>query len=77
MYQLTADPHTILRTSDGVFIPCADDNPAYHAYLEWKAEGNEPEAAPTLPEPPQLTPLERLARLGLSADDLRSILDSP
>lgn len=74
MYQLTAHPGTILRLSDGAFIPCADDNPAYHEYLKWVAEGNEPEPAPVTPEPPQLTPLERLAQLGLSADDLRSIL---
>lgn len=76
MYQLTADSNTILRLADGAFIPRANDNPAYQEFLAWEADGNEPEPLPPLPEPPVLSPLERLAQLGLTADDLRSILNN-
>lgn len=76
MYRLTADPDTLMRLADGAFIPRAIDNPAYQEFLAWEAEGNEPEPAPSLPEAPVLSPLERLAQLGLSADDLRAILNN-
>jgi hypothetical protein len=38
-------PHTVLRLSDNSFIPFAEDNTDYQAYLEWVAEGNTPEPA--------------------------------
>lgn len=36
---------TILRKSDGAFIPMVNGNRDYQEYLEWLAEGNTPEEA--------------------------------
>ena len=35
----------IIRTSDNAFIPFDPDNTDYQAFLLWKEQGNEPEAA--------------------------------
>ena len=35
----------IQRTTDGAWIPIAEDNTDYQEYLLWVAEGNTPEAA--------------------------------
>ena len=35
----------ILRTTDNAFIPFDPANTDYQAYLQWLAEGNEPEPA--------------------------------
>ena len=52
MYKQTIDPITktinqmqILRLSDNAYIPFANDNTDYQAYLKWLAEGNTPEPA--------------------------------
>ncbi len=43
---ITGEPATsVLRTSDNAYIPFDPANSDYAAYLEWLAEGNEPEAA--------------------------------
>ena len=36
---------TILRLPDYAYIPFSPDNTDYQEYLEWVAEGNEPEPA--------------------------------
>ena len=35
----------ILRTTDYAIIPFDEDNSDYQEYLQWRADGNEPEAA--------------------------------
>jgi hypothetical protein len=48
-YQLTEYPNTIIRVSDGAFVPTDPDNVDYQDYLAWLDEGNEP--APYAPPP--------------------------
>ena len=41
----TEDTTVIQRTTDNAFIPVNEANRDYQEYLEWVAEGNEPEPA--------------------------------
>jgi hypothetical protein len=57
MYQLigndtlTGQPaQCIKRIADNAFIPFAEDNTDYQAYLAWVAEGNTPEPADEVTE---------------------------
>jgi len=50
MYKLT-DNTSIIRISDGAFIPANEANTDYANYLEWVEEGNIPEAADVPPDP--------------------------
>jgi hypothetical protein len=50
MYQLTTST-SIIRLSDGAFIPQAPGNRDYREYLEWLEAGNTPEPAPAPPAP--------------------------
>jgi hypothetical protein len=50
MYKLLPDPITgniarVFRTTDSATIPFDPANTDYQAYLQWLAEGNEPEPA--------------------------------
>jgi hypothetical protein len=44
MYKLTKF-QSVIRTTDGAFIPFSEDNIDYQAYLKWVDEGNTPEPA--------------------------------
>ena len=59
MYQLT-NTTSIIRTSDGAYIPADEANTDYADYLLWLEDGNNPEAA--TPEPkPDIEALRRAA----------------
>jgi hypothetical protein len=51
MYQLTTST-SIVRLSDGAFIPNDPGNRDYRKYLDWLEAGNTPETAPAPPPPP-------------------------
>jgi hypothetical protein len=73
-YQLTQG-NTILRTTDGAFIPPDPANTDYAEYQAWLAEGNTPDPAPAPPAPPAPpTPAEKLAAAGLTVEELKALL---
>lgn len=49
MYKLIAKPsegfQNVIRLSDSVSIPFAEENSDYQAYLQWLSEGNVPTPA--------------------------------
>jgi hypothetical protein len=72
MYQLTTST-SIIRLSDGAFIPPDPANTDYAAYLEWVEAGNTPEPAPA-PEPvPALTTEQKLEAAGLTVTELKEL----
>ena len=44
-YDTKQEAKIVQRTSDGAFIPFAEDNTDYQAYLAWLAEGGVPQEA--------------------------------
>ena len=71
-YQLTTST-SIIRLSDGAFIPPDPGNRDYAAYLAWVEEGNMPDPAP-VPEPaPVLTTEQKLNAAGLTVAELKEL----
>jgi hypothetical protein len=75
-YQLTTGD-TILRTTDGAFIPPDPANTDYAAYLEWVEAGNIPDPAPIVEPPAPLTTEQKLEAAGLTVAELRELFGLP
>ena len=72
MYQLTTST-SIIRLSDGAFIPNDPGNRDYRDYLEYLAAGNTPEPAPPLEPAPILTTEQKLNAAGLTVAELKEL----
>jgi len=72
-YQLTQG-NLILRIADNAYIPPAEGNTDYQAYLAWLDEGNTPLPANPIPEPEPLTSQQKLEAAGLTVEELRELL---
>ena len=72
-YQLT-HLDSIKRLSDNAFIPPDPHNEAYQEYLSWLEDGNTPLPADPLPEFSELTPQQKLEQVGLSVEELKTLL---
>jgi hypothetical protein len=71
-YQLTSGD-TILRTTDGAFIPPDPANRDYAAFLEWVEAGNMPDPAPIVVPPAPLTTEQKLEAAGLTVAELKAL----
>ena len=72
MYQLTTST-SIIRLSDGAFIPNDPGNRDYREYLDWLEAGNTPEPAPPLEPAPILTTEQKLNAAGLTVAELKEL----
>tara|TARA_R110000868_G_scaffold236493_2_gene490514 strand:+ start:728 stop:958 length:231 start_codon:yes stop_codon:yes gene_type:complete len=72
MYQLTTST-SIIRLSDGAFIPNDPGNRDYREYLDWLDAGNAPEPAPAPPVLPVLTTEQKLEAAGLTVVELKKL----
>jgi hypothetical protein len=73
MYQLTTST-SIIRTTDGAFIPNDPGNRDYREYLDWVAAGNMPEPMPIVEPPAPLTTEQKLEAAGLTVAELKELL---
>jgi DNA-binding XRE family transcriptional regulator len=70
MYRLTQSETTVHRLTDNAFIPFDGGNRDYQEYLEWLAEGNEPEPYVAPPAPPVTQVTAYQAKIQLSRSGL-------
>ena len=70
MYRLTQSETTVHRLTDNAFIPFDGGNRDYQEYLEWLAEGNEPEPYVAPPPPPVTQVTAYQAKIQLSRSGL-------
>lgn len=75
MYKLTNNGY-ILRTTDGAFVPVAEGNIDYKAYLAWVDAGNTADPVDPLPAIPIDSVTMRQARLALLSIGKLSSVDS-
>jgi hypothetical protein len=74
----TADGVVAKVLDDGGYhylSPCDDSSELYLELQDWLAAGNKLGPPPEQPEPTPPTAAEKLAALGLTADDLRQLLN--
>ena len=73
-YQARHDTNAVVRLSDNMIIG-PEHSEEWTEYQAWLAEGNIPEdAPPVIEEPVVLDAKEKLARAGLSVDELKELL---
>jgi hypothetical protein len=72
MYQLTTST-SIIRLSDGAFIPNDPGNRDFADFTAWLEAGNTPEPAPEPPVPPVLTTEQKLEAAGLTVAELKEL----
>jgi hypothetical protein len=72
MYQLTTGT-SIIRTTDGAFIPNDPGNRDFAEYTAWLEAGNTPEPAPPLEPAPILTTEQKLNAAGLTVAELKEL----
>lgn len=79
-YKLT-QTDTVIRLSDGAFIPSDPDNVDRQRYLQWVGEGNTPQPAddPVSQVPQTVTRFQALAALHLAGhlEAVKAIMASP
>lgn len=71
MYKLAKQNNSVIRLSDGAFIPFAEGNRDYAEYQEWLSHGNTPLSPDPEPDTTKQEALQRLKEIDLKS--IRSI----
>jgi hypothetical protein len=73
-YKLNLDKTFAERLEDNVRTGVWCNVETNQEYLEWLKEGNKPKPADPIPSPKKLTLEEKLARFGITAEELKNLL---